>query len=138
MVVKAPAGSRWRRYAWLVWLVVILVFAVIPLAWLFHREPSLNPSFVTTAGHVGEYTILTVLAAWAFLLRTNRWRAVLGSVLVAAVYGPLMEVVQLPLPYRAFDVHDMVADWAGALAGALAVGFVCWWVARKHAVYKRA
>ena len=131
--MTAPASGRWRRYAWLVWLAVIFVFAVIPLAWLLHRQPSVGPSFVTTAGHVGEYAILAALAAWAFLLRTNAWRAVMGSVLVAAAYGPLMEVVQLPLPYRAFDVHDMVADWVGALASALAVSVVCWLAAKKRA-----
>ena len=130
--MTAPASGRWRRYAWLVWLAVIFVFAVVPLAWFFHRQPSLNPDFVTTAGHVGEYAVLTALATWAFLLRASVWRAVLESVLVAAVYGPLMEVVQLPLPYRAFDVHDMVADWAGALAGALAVSVVCWWAAKRQ------
>jgi VanZ family protein len=130
-VVKTSAGGRWRRCAWLVWLAVIFVFAVIPLAWLFHREPSLNPSFVTTAGHAGEYAVLAALAEWAFLLRTSAWRAALAGVLVAAIYGPLMEVVQLPLPYRALDVHDMVADWLGALAGALVVGAVCWLAAKK-------
>jgi len=127
-----PADSLLRRYAWLVWLAVIFVFAVIPLAWFFHRQPSLDPSVVTTAGHVGEYAILTVLAAWAFLVRASVWRAAMGSALVAAVYGPLMEVVQSPLSYRAFDVRDIVADWVGVLAGVLAVSVVCWRAATKR------
>ena len=115
-----------RRLAWRLWLAVILVFAVVPLAWLFHREPSLDPGFVTTAGHVSEYAVLTVLAAWSWSRHGSGVRALAGGVLLAALYGPLMEVVQLPLPYRAFDVRDMAADWMGALIGALVFSAAGW------------
>ena len=122
-----------RRWAWLAWLGVTLVFAVIPLAWFFHREPSLDPGFVTTAGHVTEYAVLTILAAWSWSRRGEWVWAIVGGVVLSALWGPLMEVVQLPLPYRAFDVRDMAADWAGALLGALALSAAGWLAAAGRA-----
>ncbi len=119
MVVARPSWAR--RRAWLLWMVVVFVFAVVPIAWLFRREPSLDPGVATTAGHVAAYAILTVLTAWALSMRRRMPVAILGGAVLAALYGPLMEVVQLPLPYRAFDVRDMAADWAGTALGALVV-----------------
>lgn len=119
-----PPGERagWlRRRGWLLWMGVVLIMAVVPIAWLFRRAPSLNPGLTTTGGHVIAYAILTVLTAWAASVRLRPVFSVLWGMVLAALYGPLMEVVQLPLPYRAFDVRDMAADWVGAAAGALVV-----------------
>ena len=80
---------------------------------------------LTTGAHFGEYVVLAGLVVLAARpARPCVVCAALGA-LVGLLYGPLTEVVQLPLPYRSFQVGDILADWSGTLVGALAFSAVC-------------
>jgi VanZ family protein len=53
-------------------------------------------------------------------LRNNSRRPIIFSVLLATVYGGLLECVQAVLPDRSASIMDFVADGAGALIFAIA------------------
>lgn len=74
--------------------------------------------------HVGPYALLaaTVLLTLRGREVSRRHTVVLAFVVVVA-YGLGMELLQLPLPTRAFDLVDLGADTVGA---AMAVGL--WWL----------
>jgi VanZ family protein len=82
--------------------------------------------------HIAAYAGLGALAARATGrgLRAVSWRAVLGAILIASLYGVSDEYHQLFVPGRSFDVLDMVADAIGSVVGASAVG--AWSIIRRR------
>ena len=62
--------------------------------------------------HVFGYFVLSALACLA-IKQKGLWLYLLGIVLM----GGFMEGVQLYLPYRTFDVYDMVANAVGVVLG---------------------
>ena len=72
-------------------------------------------------GHYFEFALLMGLVAVGWRDAIGRRRALAVGAAVSAVYGVVIEVVQLPLPYRHFDVRDMATDWAGVATAALLV-----------------
>jgi VanZ family protein len=119
-----PAGLLWRR-AWLVWAAVMLVWAVIPISWLLGDASPAQRFSLTTAAHFGEYVVLAGLVVLAARPARPCLAGLALGVLAGLLYGPLTEVVQLPLHYRSFQVGDILADWSGTLVGALAFSAVC-------------
>jgi hypothetical protein len=95
-----------RRLA-VVWAAVMFALAVAPVEWVFGVAP------------------VDVLIAVGWRDVVGRRRALAAGAAAAAVYGVLMEIVQLPLPYRRFDVRDMATDWAGVATGVLLVSVAC-------------
>jgi VanZ family protein len=74
--------------------------------------------------HFAVYAGLAVVTARATGkgFRHVSWRAVIGAIVIAALYGVSDEYHQLFVPGRTFDVLDMLADALGSIAGAGAVG----------------
>lgn len=72
--------------------------------------------------HFGEYAILGFLLARAIWLLWDKGlrQAVLFSVLAATAFGITDEIHQYFVPNRDADVLDVVADFAGSVAGAIA------------------
>ncbi len=50
-------------------------------------------------------------------LGLRRWRLYVMALLIAACYGALDELGQIPIPGRCADISDWYADVAGAVAG---------------------
>jgi VanZ family protein len=71
------------------------------------------------AGHVIEYTILSVLAVRAVQQdrATWQWRAVGTAVLLAILYAASDEWHQQFVPSRTSDWHDVLIDTAGVALG---------------------
>jgi VanZ family protein len=113
-----------RRLA-AVWAVIMFALAIAPVAWVFGVAPVDVWTLLGALGHYFEYVILTVLIAVGWRDVVGRRRALAAGAAAAAVYGVLMEIVQLPLPYRRFDVRDMATDWAGVATGVLLVSVAC-------------
>ena len=72
--------------------------------------------------HVVAYAGLAALTARATGkgLRNVSWSAVLGAILISALYGVTDEYHQMFVPGRTFDVLDMAADAIGSVVGASA------------------
>jgi VanZ family protein len=91
---------------------LVLVLTTAPIG-----GPSQAPPFVPLLVHVVMFAVLAAALTWTWQRRT--WRhPVLGPVLVAIAYGCATELIQLLLPHRSGAVIDVVADAAGAIAGA--------------------
>lgn len=87
----------------------ILVMALIPLS-IPDEVERFDPEHVTL--HFIEYSIFGALLWWAFA----DLRFVL---LVGPLYGVLLELLHLVVPYRDFYVWDMVANVTGVAFGVL-------------------
>ena len=72
--------------------------------------------------HFGEYAVLGFLLARAIWLRWDRGlrHAGIFSILAATAFGITDEIHQYFVPNRDADVLDVVADFAGSLAGSVA------------------
>ena len=96
---------------------MIVVFGVIPTHEALAATAGSNESLAASLGHFVEYAILAFVLAVAF----GGWRVEVRSLalaaLVAVALGWMIEVVQLPLPYRDFQVSDGIVDVAGVAAG---------------------
>jgi len=81
--------------------------------------PSTNDKFT----HLLAFGYLT----GAFMLAYRRWSTWQRTAVVMFAYGVLIEVVQAFLPYRSFDLRDLLADGVGivvALSGLSAINKV--------------
>jgi hypothetical protein len=90
--------------------------------------PDMGLSHPDKLAHFGAYGVWGGLCAWA-LRRTRPTLGTAATVLVAvcagALYGLSDEVHQSFVPSRDADAMDLLADSAGALAGALCVALLC-------------
>lgn len=68
--------------------------------------------------HAGAYAVLSGLLCFA--TRAQRTRGVLLAAAAVAVYGLAIELVQVPLSVRSFDLADAAANATGAALAALA------------------
>jgi VanZ family protein len=67
--------------------------------------------------HIGLFGVLLSLLNWAFNSSKIK-QTIVYLLIVAAVYGLLVEVVQKNfIPNRSFDMSDWVADMIGAIIG---------------------
>lgn len=119
--MKATARLTTPATRVLAWAVLLLSF------YLFFtpgdRLPSiswLDAIYFDKWVHAGLFLVLVWL--WCRLLANAAWRPqlVVLVALSAIGYGVAVEYIQDAwVPYRSFDVLDMLADAAGALLGAL-------------------
>jgi VanZ family protein len=119
-----------RRWAWLVWTIVILVASALPAGWLLGVAPRESWSVLSSAAHFLEFLVLAALLLWSLGLEQREgvrrygtggvvWRAGVGAFVVAVT----VEFMQWPLSYRSFDPLDLLAD-AGGIAVAVAAFIV--------------
>lgn len=127
-------GPRPWVAAAVVWALVVLAFGVIPTHETLQATVGAREDSVASAGHFVEYAVLAFVLAVAIDGWRLSLRALVGAALVAVALGWAIEVVQLSLSYRDFQVADGVVDMAGAAAGlALFSGVAAWRAARPRA-----
>ena len=113
--MRAP--SAFWRWAAGGWAVVIFISGMLPTADAVKAVSAGYDTVTTTVGHFVVYALLgfllgVALGGWRVDLR----RLALGLVL-AAVLGGAIELIQGPLPYRDMQLADFLVDVAGAAAG---------------------
>ena len=106
----------WRAVA-VVWAGVILVTGMLPTQGAVESISSGHDDLATMAGHFVAYALLgfllgVALGGW----RVERDRVLLALCLAFAL-GAVIEVIQMPLPYRDGQVIDLLVNAAGAAAG---------------------
>jgi VanZ family protein len=129
--MRRPHG--WALAAAL-WALAIVVFGVIPTHETLAATVGRHENSVASLAHFLEYAVFAFLLAVAL----GGWRVRASTLTAAAVLavglGWVIELVQLPLPYRDFQVSDGVTDMAGVAAGlAVFSGLVLWREARPRA-----
>ena len=61
-----------------------------------------------------------IFGVLGFLISYEKRRLEVSTAVICAGFGIAIEIIQSFLPWRSFEVADMVADTIGALAGMLA------------------
>jgi VanZ family protein len=110
-------GPRAWRAAAIAWTVVVIVFGVLPTHGAVHAVAAGHDDLLTSAAHFVEYVVLAFVVAVA----VDGWPAVRRALVWAGVYavglGALIELVQVPLPYRDGQLSDVMVNAAGAVLG---------------------
>jgi VanZ family protein len=106
--------------------VVNIVYAVALAGVSMMSAPPWVPILSQTdwLAHGLAYMMQTLLLYWLFLPMTAPSRAIVAAAGTAALFGTVMEVVQLVMPGRFFEVQDLFANGVGIGVGVvLLVGF---------------
>ena len=106
----------WRLAA-LIWAGAILVTGTLPTQGAVEMVSGGHDDLATMAGHFVAYVLLGFLLGVAL----GGWRVerdrVLLALLLAVALGAMIELIQMPLPYRDGQVVDLVVNAAGAAVG---------------------
>jgi VanZ family protein len=111
----SPLRSAVRR-AWLLWGAAILFFSVAPPGWILGAVPRSGWSFASSAGHVFEFGLFALLFWLSLPAGHTAVRRAAESAVVSLAFGLAIELIQLPISYRSFDLLDWAADAAGIAA----------------------
>ncbi len=108
---------------WISWVPAVLWAGVIWYASSLSigAESPFQVTGVDKLGHLGEYGILGAACAWGLLKSRPdmlSWDIVQGAMMMGGVWGWVDEVHQFWVPGRTTDPLDLLADLAGAGAGA--------------------
>jgi len=115
--------SNRYRWAWwwgatALWMSVILLAS----AWPQHGPPSARGTDKVL--HLVAYAVLTVLLFrcwWATGCRRRLVASVCYAVIIAIIYGLLLELCQLRVPGRECQLSDILANCAGVVIAALLI-----------------
>ena len=97
-------------------LIILSLFPGSLLGLLFYgdlgRQPNLieNP-FGTSINHFISYFFVSSLGLWLYLKSENFQRLFYGLFFLSIT----LEVLQLVVPYRSFQLYDLVGNFAGVL-----------------------
>jgi VanZ family protein len=107
---RLPALLRWLAVvAWMG-----LIFALSAQSSFPHPDSEWIDEAISSAAHVGLYSVLALLAAWA---SGRHPRSYLLAFSLAALYALSDEYHQAFVPGRHPDPWDLLCDAAGALMG---------------------
>lgn len=109
--MSAPALLR--PYAWALWAVAVLFFSLAPATWFLGVTPESSWSLLAAVGHVVEFGLFAVLLCWWGPSWTRGRGGIFLVALAALAFGLLVELLQVFIPYRSFDLRDWAADAAG-------------------------
>jgi VanZ family protein len=110
-------GPRAWRVAAIAWTVVVVVFGVLPTHGTVHAVAGGHDNALASLAHFGEYAILACVTAVALGGWPLPRRALLWAGVYAVGLGALIELVQVPLPYRDGQLSDVMVNAAGAVLG---------------------
>jgi len=88
-------------------LILILFFSVIPGVEI---GPARNSGFFS---HIISYFMLSFVLSLYFFEKNTK-KPLLKAALIAGSYGLLIEFIQFFIPYRFFEVKDILTNFAGA------------------------
>lgn len=104
----------------IVWSVIILVLTLSPGVYI-PQEFDWNLIREDLLAHFFVFAVLVFLMMQGFTRQhTNaslRSNATVYAVVIAVVYGGVLEVIQGFIPERSFDYFDMVANAVGSFSG---------------------
>jgi VanZ family protein len=93
----------------ILWLLIILLFSVIPV-----KGPQTGLP-IDKIIHFVFYGIAAMLFFRVFRSKISLTKSAVLSMSLASIYGLLMELLQYTLPWREFSLLDEVANIIGAL-----------------------
>lgn len=119
------------KYITQLYLAILLLGTVLPLNSI---SPSLNDNYILHIRwdyllHALVYMPLPVLLSLYFRSRSqkksphpiNHTKLLISIVLVSLFITSLFETLQLVIPYRAFNINDLIANGVGVLLGLILI-----------------
>lgn len=104
--------TRYYPYLAGLWATIILVVSVIPGEDL----PSLSIWEPDKVMHAFVYGVLTFLICYSLSkYRYSLKQSIINAIVLCILYGFVIELIQLLLPTRSFDLLDAVANSTGCL-----------------------
>ena len=97
-----------------VWMLFLLIVSLVPISVPKTRLPA------DKIEHFIAYGITSILLFRHLVARGGKTRIFIISVLIASLYGALIEFLQGLTPHRQFSFGDMAANTAGAVVFCLA------------------
>jgi VanZ family protein len=116
-----------KLFVWIptyIWAAIIFIFTILPF-----KGPELVPSFSDKIFHFLEYLLLAVLLTRSLFLELEKLFPVticLFALILAGVYGILMELIQVLVPGRYPSLIDIFANFGGIIAGIIIGKFILW------------
>ena len=109
-----------RRYVWFYRILLLLLFLVISyLAFTPRRFPIIERTW-DKLDHFAAFFALALATDFSF----PRLKYGIVKILPLLAYGVLIEIIQHFLPYRDFDLRDVVADAVGLFGYAASLPLV--------------
>ena len=105
------------------YLLLLLVGALIPLG-MGSAALNNNYTFHIRADYLLHALFYIPLPVVLHLSRSGRRGGWLKVILVSVLVVVLFETVQMLVPYRAFNINDLIANGVGALIGLIPAGLV--------------
>ena len=108
------------------WILVLLFLNVIPIGNEANKAMKGNV-FLFRLDYL-VHTVFFLMFAWIYLVSRLAHRPIfdingkLKVIIVSLCASVLFELVQMIIPYRAFNPYDMIANLAGSIIGA---GIIC-------------
>lgn len=116
--VGTTRGSAFGR---VFYLLVNIVYAVALAGVSMMSEPPYVPVLSRTdwLAHGLAYFVQSLLLFLLFREMLPRWSAIAAAAGTAMLFGVVMEVVQLLMPARFFELDDVLANTVGIIVGVL-------------------
>ena len=100
-------------------VLLVISFAVITFLATQEIISDFQSSINDKAIHLACFFYLTTISWLAKILDKDSWVYV-----IVLAYGILIEVVQMYIPYRSFELLDILADFTGILLASFLIKFV--------------
>lgn len=107
---RVAADRNIYLYFLILYALLILIFSVVPAA-----KSGMNSGL---GAHVSGYAVLSFSAVLFLRARAVR-QLYLKAFLFAGSYGFLIEMIQYFIPYRQFDLFDILVNFTAAVSGTL-------------------
>jgi VanZ family protein len=114
------------KQLFIVYTVILVLLAVLPIN---SSGNSINHTYVVSIrlDYVLHFAIFIPWMVLLWRLTGNGFRKDTGKavlwILLALLFAMANEAVQYFLPYRAFNINDLIANGVGVLLGAVVFGF---------------
>lgn len=133
-------GVRNPKYYYIappsVWAVALYILSLIPMPRAGAIGSAVNAPYVDKIGHAGVYAVLALLIIRGWHREKMPPLELHGFVwLLCIVFGMMIEMQQGLSPHRSFEVWDIFANSAGALAGLLVWQLLMWRWGRRTRLY---
>ena len=113
---KMTSLLKFIFYASILLLIIISLFPVSLLGFFLYNDLGKQPNLVenpfgTAINHFISYFYVSMLGLCIFLRNNNFQKLVYGLFFLSII----LEVVQIVVPNRAFEIYDISANFAGVL-----------------------
>ncbi len=114
--------NRFRPYARIllaIWVILVIVLAILPDLPIPRIGGKPIPIRLDYPVHFLEHVLLAFLAIISFVYEPTQGRTIRITLYTLITFAVVVEVIQVFLPFRDFELHDLGLNVAGILIGTI-------------------